>query len=104
MKTIFKAHNQSGYNPYLDPGISSEFAIAAMRVGHSLVPSGVVLRYSNCSEINPLPAAYGESAGEPALRLCNTYWQLQVNSLPIQSQDNNGKPNCKLVLIEKLKN
>ena len=69
------------YNPNLNPEISSEFAVAAMRVGHSLIPSGVVLRDENCIAIDPLPDAYGPSAGEPALRLCNTFWQLQVKSV-----------------------
>ena len=51
-----------------------------MRVGHSLIPSGVVLRDENCKAIDPLPDAYGPSAGEPALRLCSSFWQLQVQS------------------------
>ena len=71
------------YDSNLDPGISSEFSIAAMRVGHSIVPRGVVLRTEQCSSISPLPPAYGQSAGEPALRLCNTYWQLQVTCLTL---------------------
>jgi len=57
--------------------------MAAMRVGHSLVPSGVVLRHSNCTPLIPLPSDYGASQGEPALRLCNTYFQLQVMVLQI---------------------
>ncbi|XP_078488222.1 dual oxidase 2 isoform X1 [Ciona intestinalis] len=65
------------YNKFMLPSVSVEFSIAAMRLGHSLVPSGVVLRQPNCNPIDPLPEDYLASAGEPALRLCNTYWQLQ---------------------------
>ena len=50
-----------------------------MRVGHGQVPSGVVLREPDCTAMNPLPESFGNSAGEPALRLCHTYWQLQVS-------------------------
>ncbi|CAK8698108.1 unnamed protein product [Clavelina lepadiformis] len=67
----------NGYNHHLDPSVSAEFTIAAMRIGHSLVPRAVVLLEQNCSTIDPLPEAYVDSAGEPALRLCNTFWQLQ---------------------------
>nr|XP_039267420.1 dual oxidase 1-like isoform X1 [Styela clava] len=66
-----------GYNSLLDPAITAEFSAAAMRIGHSMIPAGVSLRRRNCSVVNPLPAEYMMSAGEPALRLCNTYWQLQ---------------------------
>uniref|UniRef100_H2ZJI9 NAD(P)H oxidase (H2O2-forming) n=1 Tax=Ciona savignyi TaxID=51511 RepID=H2ZJI9_CIOSA len=75
-----------GYNKFMLPSVSVEFAIAAMRLGHSLVPSGVVLRKHNCNPIDPLPIEYQSSAGEPALRLCNTYWQLQ-NALLEQGID-----------------
>ena len=68
-----------GYNEFLESSISSEFAIAAMRAGHSLVPSGVALRDpSNCSQISPLPPGFDVSSGEPALRLCESYWSMQV--------------------------
>ena len=67
-----------GYNSHLDPSVAVEFSVAAMRLGHSLVPDGVVLRHNNCSAVNPLSADYGGSAGEPALRICNSFWQLQV--------------------------
>uniref|UniRef100_F6S5Z8 NAD(P)H oxidase (H2O2-forming) n=1 Tax=Ciona intestinalis TaxID=7719 RepID=F6S5Z8_CIOIN len=70
-------YRETEYNKFMLPSVSVEFSIAAMRLGHSLVPSGVVLRQPDCSPIDPLPEDYLASAGEPALRLCNTYWQLQ---------------------------
>jgi len=67
-----------GYNEFLEPSISMEFSIAAMRIGHSQVPSGVMLRRtSDCRPINPIPEGWGRSTGEPALRLCETYWNMQ---------------------------
>ena len=68
-----------GYNEFLEPSVSMEFSIAAMRIGHSQVPSGVMLRRtSDCRPINPIPEGWGRSTGEPALRLCETYWNMQV--------------------------
>lgn len=52
-----------------------------MRIGHTMIPPGVPLKRAGCAVVDPLPEEYGLSAGEPALRMCNTYWQLQVIQL-----------------------
>uniref|UniRef100_A0A5S6QR67 NAD(P)H oxidase (H2O2-forming) n=1 Tax=Trichuris muris TaxID=70415 RepID=A0A5S6QR67_TRIMR len=58
------------YNPKLPPGISPEFAAAAFRYPHTMVPSGTFLRNGQCQfETNV--------GGYPALRLCNTWWNAQ---------------------------
>ncbi|KRX26639.1 Dual oxidase 1 [Trichinella nelsoni] len=58
------------YNPHLPPGISHEFAVAAFRYPHTMVPAGTFLRNGQCQfETNV--------GGYPALRLCNTWWNAQ---------------------------
>ncbi|XP_051545343.1 dual oxidase 1-like [Myxocyprinus asiaticus] len=61
----------SGYQKYVDPGISAEFEAAAVRFGLTLAPPGVYKRNSTChyqSFVNSDGSKY------PGLRLCNTFW------------------------------
>lgn len=53
-----------GYQKYVDPGVSPEFAVAASQFAMTLAPPGVYMRNSSCH--------FRES---PALRLCNSFWK-----------------------------
>ncbi|KAI8492520.1 cuticle development, partial [Branchiostoma belcheri] len=53
----------SGYNRFVDPSPSNVFTAAAMRYGHSMVPSAVFKRNS--------------SGDAMAIRTCNTYWNVE---------------------------
>ncbi|XP_076863360.1 dual oxidase 1 isoform X2 [Brachyhypopomus gauderio] len=60
-----------GYQQYLDPGISAEFHVAAVRFGLTLVPPGVYMRNRTChyrSVVN------SDGSTSPAVRLCNSFW------------------------------
>ncbi|XP_051976031.1 dual oxidase 1-like [Xyrauchen texanus] len=62
----------SGYQKYVDPGISAEFEAAAVRFGLTLAPPGVYKRNRTChyqSFVNSDGSKY------PGLRLCNTFWK-----------------------------
>ncbi|XP_078657992.1 dual oxidase 1-like isoform X1 [Branchiostoma floridae x Branchiostoma belcheri] len=53
----------TGYNRFVDPSPSNVFTAAAMRYGHSMVPSAVFKRNS--------------SGDAMAIRTCNTYWNVE---------------------------
>ncbi|XP_035660527.1 dual oxidase 1-like isoform X2 [Branchiostoma floridae] len=53
----------SGYNRFVDPAPSNVFTAAAMRYGHSMVPSAVFKRNS--------------SGHAMPIRTCNTYWSAE---------------------------
>ncbi|XP_062404238.1 dual oxidase 1 isoform X2 [Sardina pilchardus] len=60
-----------GYQKYVDPGVSPEFAVAAARFGLTLAPSGVYMRNSSC---HYRAVANGDGTTSPAMRLCNSFW------------------------------
>lgn len=43
--------NYSGYKPSMRPDISNVFATAAFRIGHTMVPSELLLRNDQCEEV-----------------------------------------------------
>ncbi|KAJ8252397.1 hypothetical protein COCON_G00217090 [Conger conger] len=61
----------SGYQKYVDPGISPEFQAAAMRFGSTMVPPGVYMRNRTC-HYRRIINMDGSTA--PALRVCNSFW------------------------------
>ncbi|XP_067665053.1 dual oxidase 1-like [Haliotis asinina] len=64
-----------GYNPRVHPGITQEFAMAAMKYGHTLVPAGVWTVSNDCSNTTTSDQGPdGENRPVQAIRLCNTYW------------------------------
>ncbi|XP_041964956.1 dual oxidase 1 isoform X1 [Alosa sapidissima] len=60
-----------GYQKYVDPGISPEFAVAAIRFGLTLVPSGVYMRNRSC---HYRAVVNDDGTTSPAMRLCNSFW------------------------------
>ncbi|KAK0139023.1 Dual oxidase 2 [Merluccius polli] len=60
------------YQKFVDPGISPEFEVAAMRLGISAVPSGVYMRNKTC-HFREIVNMNGSLS--PALRLCNSFWK-----------------------------
>ncbi|XP_071091375.1 dual oxidase 2-like [Haliotis cracherodii] len=67
-----------GYNPRVHPGVTQEFAMAAMKYGHTLVPAGVWTISDTCTETATSDqGAQGETRPVQAIRLCNTYWDSQ---------------------------
>ncbi|KAJ3596396.1 hypothetical protein NHX12_002803 [Muraenolepis orangiensis] len=61
-----------GYQKFIDPGISPEFEVAAIRLGITTVPPGVYMRNKTCHfrEIVNI-----DGSVSPALRLCNSFWK-----------------------------
>ncbi|MBN3306687.1 DUOX2 oxidase, partial [Amia calva] len=68
----------TGYQKFVDPGISPEFQAAAMRFGASMVPPGVYMRNRTC-HFREVVGVDGSLA--PALRVCNSFWSRQNPNL-----------------------
>lgn len=62
----------TGYKPDLHPGISHIFQSAAFRFGHTLIPPGIYRRNENCEYRKT-------NMGQPAIRLCSTWWDSNVS-------------------------
>jgi hypothetical protein len=63
----------AGYVSTINPGVAEVFQLAAMRFGHSLVPSALLRRdLSRTCAFRTTSERFGV-AGRPALRTCNTY-------------------------------
>ncbi|XP_059917302.1 dual oxidase 1 [Gadus macrocephalus] len=61
-----------GYQKFVDPGISPEFEVAAIRLGITAVPPGVYMRNRTCHFREVVNA---DGSLSPALRLCNSFWK-----------------------------
>uniref|UniRef100_A0A3P8VW83 NAD(P)H oxidase (H2O2-forming) n=1 Tax=Cynoglossus semilaevis TaxID=244447 RepID=A0A3P8VW83_CYNSE len=73
----------SGYQKFVDPGISPEFQAAAIRFGITLAPPGVYMRNRTC-HFRDIVNIDGSSS--PAVRLCNSFWKRQNPNIKV-SQD-----------------
>ncbi|XP_066525511.1 dual oxidase 1 [Hoplias malabaricus] len=60
-----------GYQKFVDPGVSPEFQVAAVRFGLTLVPPGVYMRNKTCHYRRIVNS---DGSTSPALRLCNSFW------------------------------
>uniref|UniRef100_A0AAV2L6E6 NAD(P)H oxidase (H2O2-forming) n=1 Tax=Knipowitschia caucasica TaxID=637954 RepID=A0AAV2L6E6_KNICA len=60
-----------GYQKFVDPGVSPEFQVAAMRFGVTMAPPGVYMRNKTCHFREIINS---EGISSPALRLCNSFW------------------------------
>ncbi|XP_012942535.1 dual oxidase 2 [Aplysia californica] len=78
-----KKNPYAGYDPNVHPGISTEFQAAALRFGHTLVPSGVktmAVRAAACKiSTRSVKGRFttnntGENVQVEGVRLCNAYW------------------------------
>ncbi|XP_069018991.1 dual oxidase 2 [Embiotoca jacksoni] len=63
-----------GYQKFVDPGISPEFQVAAIRFGMTMAPPGVYMRNRTCHFRKIVNIDGGSS---PAMRLCNSFWKRQ---------------------------
>ena len=68
----------AGYKPDLHPGISHIFQSAAFRFGHTLIPPGIYRRDEKCNYRMT-------QTGQPAVRLCGTWWDSTVSDFSIYS-------------------
>ncbi|KAI3371209.1 hypothetical protein L3Q82_023837 [Scortum barcoo] len=74
-----------GYQKFVDPGISPEFEVAAIRFGITMAPPGVYMRNRTC-HFREIVNIDGTSS--PAMRLCNSFWKRQsVNMRTSQDVD-----------------
>uniref|UniRef100_A0A8C4N1D5 Uncharacterized protein n=1 Tax=Eptatretus burgeri TaxID=7764 RepID=A0A8C4N1D5_EPTBU len=69
---VYTPLNMQCYKMFVDPSISVEFQVAAMKFGHTMVPPGVYRRNSSC-DFKPFSLRNGS-----AERLCNTFWERKV--------------------------
>ncbi|XP_031418173.2 dual oxidase 2 [Clupea harengus] len=60
-----------GYKNSVDPGISPEFAAAAIRFGLTMAPSGVYMRNRSCHYREVVSS---DGSTSQAMRLCNSFW------------------------------
>ncbi|XP_069758681.1 dual oxidase 2-like [Narcine bancroftii] len=67
-----------GYKKFIDPGISPEFQVAALKSVATMVPPGVYMRNRTCGFRRVRNIFNRES---PALRLCNNFWNRQKPNL-----------------------
>uniref|UniRef100_A0A3B3ZS71 Uncharacterized protein n=1 Tax=Periophthalmus magnuspinnatus TaxID=409849 RepID=A0A3B3ZS71_9GOBI len=65
-----------GYQKFVDPGISPEFQVAAIRFGITMAPPGVYMRNKTC---NFREIINSDGRPSPAIRLCNSFWIRQTS-------------------------
>ncbi|PNI75088.1 DUOX1 isoform 4 [Pan troglodytes] len=68
----------TGYRPFLDPSISSEFVAASEQFLSTMVPPGVYMRNASCHFQGVINR---NSSVSRALRVCNSYWSREHPSL-----------------------
>uniref|UniRef100_G3R9G4 NAD(P)H oxidase (H2O2-forming) n=1 Tax=Gorilla gorilla gorilla TaxID=9595 RepID=G3R9G4_GORGO len=68
----------TGYRPFLDPSISSEFVTASEQFLSTMVPPGVYMRNASCHFQGVINR---NSSVSRALRVCNSYWSREHPSL-----------------------
>nr|XP_018866609.2 dual oxidase 1 isoform X2 [Gorilla gorilla gorilla] len=68
----------TGYRPFLDPSISSEFVAASEQFLSTMVPPGVYMRNASCLFQGVINR---NSSVSRALRVCNSYWSREHPSL-----------------------